>query len=392
MAWALLALGCTSAAPAPQGPAHYPPPAHEVRGSSAQVELGRRLFYDRRLSVDNNRSCGLCHEQAKAFTDGFVRSVGTEGDVHPHNAPSLVNVAWRPTLGWSNPEATSLLDHALGPLFAHDPIVEMGLEEDALLARLEAPPSYQGAFALAFPGAPEPSIEHVLVALAAFQATLVGGGAPIDQVALGHPLEAAAARGLALFESDRLGCRSCHGGPLFDRPLDDDGVPSEAPGYACTGLYNLDGAYPDHSRDLSWYTGDPADRGKVRTPSLHNVTRTGPWGHDGSYQSLDDVLDAYARGGRLVQSGPNASDGALHPNLDPRIQPFDLSDGERADLHAFFEALADPTLATREELADPFCRDEATDPPDCLPSYPLVAGEADPPARRHRHVDPVRQP
>ena len=108
------------------------------------IELGRHLFYERRISLNNDRACGICHEQAKGFTDGFVRAIGTTGEVHPRNTHTVLNVESRNTLSWLHPETMTLSEHVLIPLLGTQPI-EMGAQEkiQTMLAELNADPKYQ---------------------------------------------------------------------------------------------------------------------------------------------------------------------------------------------------------------------------------------------------------
>src|ERR1700732_3216205 len=119
--------------------------------SAAKVELGRYLFYDQRMSVNRKESCGSCHRQELAFTDGRARAEGTTGQLHPRSSMSLVNVAYAPVLTWANPALDSLEEQALGPMLGTEPI-ELGLKghEQELLERLKREPVYQGLFPQAF--------------------------------------------------------------------------------------------------------------------------------------------------------------------------------------------------------------------------------------------------
>ena len=187
--------------------------------------------------------------------------------------------------------------------------------------------------------------------LVQFQHRIVSGDSPYDRWLLGEAeLSTEQLMGLELFESARLGCSQCHGGIFFDQPSEG------RHGYANTGMYNVDGngSLPGH-QGLYEHSGLDADRGRFRIPSLRNVLHTGPWGHDGSFLFLEDVIDSYARGGRLIESGPYAGDGALSPRKDPRIGGFELTATERVSLLAFLGALSDHSLLDSEELATPFC-------------------------------------
>ena len=283
------------------------------------MELGRRLFYDARLSGNGTQSCASCHDQARAFTDGRPRSIGSTGETHPRGAQGLANVAYFATLTWANPVLRTLEQQALVPMFSDAP-VELGPPSaEALLVRLRSEPYYPPAFAGAFPetpaGADAVTLDHVTKALGAFQRTLLSGRAPYDRHLAGDAtaLSESAKRGLALFFSERLECYHCHGGYAFsDSVVSKDTAFFEA-AFHNNALYDLDGqgAYPPESRGLVDVTGKAADMGRFRAPSLRNVTVTAPYFHDGSAATLDDVLDHYAAGGRRSRPDPTpAASGA----------------------------------------------------------------------------------
>ena len=162
--------------PAPRVPASNPM-------TSAKVELGRHLFYDTRLSGNGQQSCGTCHEQARAFTDGRERAVGSTGEVHPRNAMSLANVAYAAALTWGNPTVTRLEDQALVPMFGDHP-VELGLTRPGtdMLERLRREPRYGPLFAAAFSGLADPfTLENVTKAIASFERTILSGDSSYDR-------------------------------------------------------------------------------------------------------------------------------------------------------------------------------------------------------------------
>ena len=335
-----------------------------------KVDLGRILFHDFQLSIDGKRSCAVCHEQSKGFTDGFPRAVGHNGDILPHNSLSVANSAWRSPLMWMLPQAEELEQQAEIPLFQVDP-PEMGMTSEIIIERIRSRDVYQEAFPAAFPDQEDPyTVKSVVNALASHQRRLVSVNSPYDLFISGEgALSASAMRGMELFESDRTKCVSCHGGVFFDLPSEENGNQDSHPGYFNTGLYDIDGggSYPPTGQGLYAITGREQDMGKYRTPSLRNTSVTGPWGHDGSFSSLRNVLKAYARGGRLVESGENAGDGALNPWKDFRIQGFDLNDDELQDLLSFLESLTDNGMLVEPEFSDPFCRDEDEPETDCIP-------------------------
>ena len=338
----------------PPGVAPPPVPSDNPM-SPAKVELGRRLFYDTRLSINGAFSCASCHRQEFAFADARNVSVGATGDVHPRNSIGLANTGYQQTFGWAAPGITSLERHAEIPMFGVAPL-EMGLagREAVVLADLRTVPVYRQLFAAAFPSPTDPvTVASLTAAIAAFQRTLIAANAPVDRYRRGDTsaLSASAVRGMAVFEA--RGCPACHAGPDFTLATQ---PASAATAFANTGLYNVGGtgAYPTRNRGLLEATGRPADMGRMKIPSLRNVALTFPYGHDGSVGSLEAVIENYARGGRVVQMGPNAGDGRDNPFKDPRLRGFVLSDTERRDLLAFLQALTDSTFVMNSRFANPW--------------------------------------
>lgn len=327
-------------------PAWLPPPVVPADNpmSEAKVELGRRLFYDKRLSVDGTMSCASCHEQARAFSDGRTVPSGVTGERHPRNAMTLANVAYLPVLTWNNPLLTRLEHQALIPMFGESP-VEMGMagREKELFASLAADPTYPALFRQAFPertGAIE--LGTITKALAAFQRTLISAHAPYDRYRYGRDTDAlspSAKRGEALFFSERLECFHCHGGVHLTDNLVHSRKPFAEYAFHNTGLHDRDGkgAYPADNVGLIEHTGRPDDMGRFRTPSLRNVAVSAPYMHDGSIADLAGVIAHYAAGGR-----------ARGPLTSLFLPGFRLSADETADLLAFLESLTD-----RDFLADP---------------------------------------
>ena len=353
----LLALASACAGPAAEDfvwelpPGFEAPPLPEGETmSAAKVELGRRLFYDPRLSANETQSCASCHEQALGFTDGRAVSIGSTGQEGVRSAPGLANVGYFGRLTWENPLVATLEHQATLPLFGETP-VELGMSgrERELMARLRADPDVAARFEDAFAGETDPiTLGHVVRALASFERTLVSGDAPYDREARGEPaMSEAARRGQALFFSDRLECSGCHSGFAFtdaaqvDPPFHDNGLVDY--GSAAFDPLSNDplGGDPMASRGAFDVTRDPADLGAFRTPSLRNVALTAPYMHDGSLPTLDAVIDHYARGG--VGS----------PREDPRIHGFALDADERADLIAFLQSLTDDAFVIDPRLSDP---------------------------------------
>ncbi len=346
--------GLPAWAPKPVEPAANPTTA-------AKVELGRHLFYDKRLSADGSMSCESCHQQSRAFSDGRAVATGVTGQSTPRNSMSLVNVAYFPVLTWANPLLRQLEQQALVPLVGQEP-VELGLagKEQEMVKRLAAEPLYRRLFAEAFPEANgEISLATVVRALSAFERSIVSMRSPYDRYRYEGDVDAvsdSAIRGEALFFSERLECHHCHNGlNLADTVLHERNKAGEI-AFHNTGLYNLDGkgAYPPESPGIMEITGKPEDMGRFRAPSLRNVAVTGPFMHDGSIATLDAVLDHYAAGGRTVASGPHAGVGRSNPLKSSFVPGFTLTREERADVIAFLNSLTDEALLHDPRFANPW--------------------------------------
>jgi cytochrome c peroxidase len=257
-------------------PRGFPEPAVPADNpmSDAKVELGRRLFSDRRLSASGRHSCESCHAPDRAFTDGLPRSRGDAGDTLPLNAPTLFNVAYSPSLGWNDPAVRTLEQQMAGPLFNEHPR-ELGLKgREAEVERLfAADRAMASGFVAAFPGEERPvTLGNAVRAIAAYERTLISAGSPFDRYVFGgehDALDDAQKRGMEIF-SGRAGCSACHGGINFAGPWVDRDVPRTEPAFADSGTGTV-----------------------VRVPTLRNVARTGPYMHDGRYATLDDVLAHY---------------------------------------------------------------------------------------------------
>lgn len=310
--------------------------------AEAKVELGRRLFYDTRLSLNQTYACASCHQQRRAFTDGRAQAVGSTGGVHPRSAMSLANVAYNASYGWADSSLRSLEAQMRVPLLNEHPI-EMGLagHEDDIVRRFDTADD-RARFAAAFPSDPSPTLAHIIKAIASFERTIVSGNSALDRYLYRDDrtaLSAPAVNGLTLFFSNRLRCSECHGGFNLSGPVDFVVAKTHPrPAFHNTGLYDVDGAgsYPAADRGLIDVTRDAKDMGRFRAPTLRNIAVTAPYMHDGTIPTLEGVLDHYASGGHASRFRSRA------------VRGFKLSAGERADLLAFLNSLTDETF-----LADP---------------------------------------
>ena len=288
--------------------------------SAAKVALGRRLFFESRLSVTGKYSCASCHQPARAFSDGLKVAVGATGQSTPTNAMSLTNVAYNVSFGWSTPSVRSLEEQMRRPMMNDHP-VEMGVKgrEKQVVAQLVADGAYRAAFAAAFPeAAGHFDFDQVVRSIAAFERTLISGHSPFDEYVFNgrhDALSEPAKRGMALFYSARLGCGGCHSGFNFSGAWRDAQGATAEPGFANNGV------------------GAQA----MRVPTLRNIALTAPYMHDGSLSTLTAVLAHYEQAGRREEK----TKGAEH---EPALRPFTLTAAERRELIAFLQSLTDPTF------------------------------------------------
>jgi len=344
-------------------PAWMPKPMEPVANptTAEKVQLGRKLFYDVRLSRDQTKSCSSCHEQARAFTDGLPLSPGVTGELTTRNSMSLANAGYSPTLTWANPLMHSMEQQALIPLVGEHP-VELGMAglDDELASRLRAEPSYPDLFRASFPEVSgQISLATVTRALAAFQRTLVSANSPYDRYRYEGDIDAvsdAVIRGEALFFSEKFECHHCHNGVNFNDTVFHERDPHGQRAFHNTGLYNLDsdGAYPLRDTGVMSVTGRSQDMGRFKAPTLRNIAVTGPYMHDGSISTLDEVIDHYAAGGRTIASGASAGIGSDNPLKSSFVPGFTISDQERADLKAFLNSLTDETFLTNPNYSNPW--------------------------------------
>ena len=330
--------------------------------NAAKVELGRRLFYDVRLSGNGTQSCASCHTQASAFTDNRSLARGSTGDIHPRNAQPLANVAYNTTLNWANPTVTTLEQQIQAPLFNTRP-VELGVNDGNradVLERLRKDPDYPPRFAAAFAElarTPDPlSWDHVIKAIAAFERTLISADSRYDRHQVGQAtLTDTEMRGMRLFFGEQALCSRCHGSPNFNDQFS-TATAAGAATFHNTGLFNIGGtgAYPEPNRGVYELTRQITDMGRFRAASLRNIELTAPYMHDGSMGTLEVVLDFYADGGRNVGNGLYAGDGRLNPYKDPLISQIRLGTQDKADLVAFLKTLTDYTFVNNPQFSDPF--------------------------------------
>lgn len=285
------------------------------------IELGKRLFYDPVLSRDSTISCATCHVQSLAFTDGRPTSVGLRGRIGKRNAPTLTNVGNRPylLLDGVNP---SLEKQIMAPIQEH---TEFDFHIALIVERLKRNPDYVQLAKKAY----GEEIDHrtVFNSIASFERTLVSNQSPYDRYRRGDEkaLSRSQKRGMNLF-FNKLYCAECHSGTDFTN----DSLTNN-------GLYV---AYADSGRmRLSELE---KDRAIFKTPTLRNIELTAPYMHNGSFSSLEAVIDHYSSGGKN------------HPKKAQIIQPFKLSKREKQDLIQFLYSLTDNEFISNPDYANPF--------------------------------------
>ncbi len=327
--------------------------------SREKIELGRFLFYDTRLSVNNSTACASCHKQVYAFADNVPFSIGATGEFTSRNSMSLTNVAFNASYTWANDQITSLEQQAILPLTQLHPL-EMGIagHEQTIIDLLKKDPEYLKLFKVAFPDVQEPfTLDNIVDAISCFERSLISAGSPYDRYKQGdkQAMSEAAIRGEALFFSKRLQCSACHGGYNFRFTLGHRKQGDTSVAYHNTGLYNLkgQGLYPETDQGLFEKTGNPKDMGKFKTPTLRNCELTSPYMHDGSIATLEQVIDHYAAGGRTIETGVYAGDGSQNPYKSPQMTGFEINQQEKNDLIIFLIHLTDDQFINNPELSNP---------------------------------------
>jgi len=280
----------------------YMPVPEDNPITTEKIELGRRLFNDRRLSRDGTIACSSCHDPEHAFSNAAAISPGVSGRRGRRNAPALINRGWGRLFFWDGRVAT-IEEQVLKPI--EDPN-EMDLSIAEASKRLDVSP------------------QNMSRALATYIRSIMSGNAPYDRYVNGDraALSADAQGGLKVFRG-KGNCTACHVGPNFtDEKLHNTGIAWAGP----AGAVGTAGSFLDEGRAA--ITGKPEDRGAFKTPTLREIERSAPYMHDGSLPSLDEVVDYYDRGGNR------------HALLDPEMRPIGLTASEKYALIAFLRSLS----------------------------------------------------
>ncbi|WP_276481067.1 cytochrome-c peroxidase [Paraflavitalea pollutisoli] len=310
------------------------------------VQLGRRLFYETRLSANNRVSCATCHQQAKAFTDGLRFSQGVDDTPTPRNAMSLANLLWVRNFFWDG-RAKGLEAQASFPLT--DPH-EMGQSLAVSAQKLQADGRYASLFAQAF-GTPQITGQRIVQALAQFERTLISANSKYDQYLRGeYQPTTSELNGLQLFFSNPnaeknirgASCGHCHGGPkTFIELFHNNG---------------LDTVPADKGREV--ITGQSIDRGRFRVATLRNIALTAPYMHDGRFANLEDVVDHYnehIQPSETLSTFLQGNQGGMGSAMSGRGDlQLGLTTAERKDLLAFLHLLTDSSFIQDKRFSNPF--------------------------------------
>ncbi len=286
----------------------------DEENTQAEIDLGKTLFFDNRLSSNHKQNCATCHDPEKGFSDGMATGFGTEGNKLERNSPQLYNLGWSSIFMWDGREPT-LESQALGPIQAAG---EMNLPIPELLTRLNAVEGYRKLFKDVYE-IDEITADAVGRAIAAFERSIIVDNTPFDQFLAGDKsaMSESAQRGLAVF-SGKGNCAQCHDGANF---TDDS-------------FHNLGFGGDNHDKGRAAITGDVSQTGAFKTPGLRNIEFSAPYMHDGSIATLESVVDYYNRGG---SGGEHTSD---------IIKPLQLTQVEQQDLVAFLKSLSQDITIT----------------------------------------------
>ena len=278
--------------------------------TTEKVELGRTLFFDKRLSQDNTIACANCHLAKFAFTDGKPVSTGIRGQKGGRSAPVSFNRVFSSAQFWDGRAAT-LEDQSVGPFT--NPIEHGFANHDVMVAKMKKIPGYRKLFMQVF--GEDITIGNVGKAIASFQRTVLSGNSPADRFDQGQEAGAipeAAQKGLLLFR-DKARCTKCHSGFNFTDEK----------------FHNLGIGWDDNKVDLGRYmvTKNAEELGAFKTPTLREISRSAPYMHDGRFKTLEEVVNFYNQGG------------VKNPHQDPLILPLELTDQEKGDLVQFLRTL-----------------------------------------------------
>ncbi|MCH7879984.1 MAG: c-type cytochrome [Proteobacteria bacterium] len=319
-------------------------PLPELKTDLLKAELGKRLFFDKRISGDAGIACASCHQPEHGFSHPDALSPGYPGNKHFRNSPTLINVAHKKVWNHDGRLGTNLNDVTRGMLTES---YIMNMDMRIMQERLKQDPVYVRMFKEA--GYGEPSNGSVRKAIPEYLKTLTSRGAPFDKAKMSR----SAKRGMKLF-TGKAGCISCHSGANFtDGQAHNTGVPenwdvfldpARHQAFLAYGLFmgveNLFSLKRDPGAHVQSHKADGSDMGKFMTPTLRELAYTAPYMHNGMIKTLDEVVEFYNQGG-----GRDSNKSAL-------MKPLKLSQAEKKDLVEFLQALSGETLSGKEFVWD----------------------------------------
>ena len=312
------------------------------------VELGRRLFYDARLSGSNDVSCATCHKHELAFTDGKRFAVGVSGEELAFSSMSLINLMWGPQHFFWNGRATSLEAQALVPIQS---VQEMDQNLSELVRELEADAQYVALFNKAYGNV---SAENIARALASFQRTLISSDSKYDRFLRGEiKLTEQEELGRKLFMAHPDAKASLRGGNCIDchSQFLTSGFNTLYDGFINNGLDREEDLLPG----LEEVTQNPGHRGLFKTPTLRNIALTAPYMHDGRFATLEEVLDHYNEGIKVSSTlSPLIAEADNQIKGEETRPSLNLDEDEKLAIIAFLHTLTDQEFITNEKFSNPF--------------------------------------
>lgn len=293
-----------------------PPQPKDNPITKAKTSLGKKLFFDPRLSGDGNMSCATCHNPVFGWSDGLPTAKGVKSKVLGRASPTVINSGFNSIQMWDG-RKKSLEDQAMGPMKAN---VEMNMDTKKLFIWLNKNAGYKKEFTKAFPGE-KIDAETVKKAIASYERTVVSNNSPFDDWVKGikSAMTSQQVDGFKLFVG-KAKCAECH----------------SAPNFTDSGFHNIGlKSWGDPNPDMGRYAQRPLKlmKGAFKTPTLRDIARTAPYFHDGSAVTLIEVIEHYSQG------GVNKS------NLSPAMEKLNLSNSEKMALEAFLNALTSPYMA-----------------------------------------------
>lgn len=292
-----------------------PPYPKDNAPTPNRIELGKKLFFDPRLSGDQTISCATCHNPVLGWSDALPKGIGFKGADLPRASPTVINTGYNTIQMWDGRKKT-LEDQAMGPMEA---TLEMNMDFAKLFDFLRNNKAYSAMFEAAYPGEGV-NAKTVSKAIASYERTIISNNSPFDKWVKGdkNAMTAQQINGFKLFNG-KANCEVCH----------------SAPNFTDNGFHNLGlASWADKNADVGRYAQKPIRilKGAFKTPTIRDIERTSPYFHDGSSTTLMEVVDHYDKGG-VVKEG-----------ISPNIKALNLTEQEKQDLVAFMQALTSPFI------------------------------------------------